>query len=118
MIDNIAAIVFDEPYEALAVNPGLKIAPEVAAPYLGRYEGGADFFVPRATMTIEKQEGGLTSRWSMGGLSFFVPMTETQFYDRTFGGVVTFVKNDKGEISRLVYRSGGTDYVATKARAN
>ena len=118
MIDSVAAIAFGEPVEALAVNTNLKLTPTITETYLGRYEGGADFFVPRATMTIARQGDGLTVRWSMGGLSYLLPISETRFYDRTFGGAVTFMKNDKGEITHLLYRSSGTDYQANRARAN
>lgn len=116
MINDIAAIAFSEPYERLAVNKELKIDPPVMASYTGFYQGGEDFFVPNASLTIEEREGHLAMRWSLGGLSWLVPMTESQFYDRTFGGRVTFVKNERGEISHLIYRSSATDYKATKTK--
>jgi CubicO group peptidase (beta-lactamase class C family) len=114
MINDIAAIAFNEPYEALAVNKDLQLDPKTVASYLGRFQGGRDFFVPNAWIRLENREGHLAMRWSMGGLSWLVPMTESRFYDRNFGGSVTFVKNDKGEISQLIYRSSGTDYRANK----
>jgi hypothetical protein len=55
-------------------------------------------------------------RWNSGGLSWLVPMTESRFFDRTFGGQVTFVKNETGRISHLIYRSSGTDYRADKKK--
>jgi CubicO group peptidase (beta-lactamase class C family) len=116
MINDVAAIAFDEPYERLAVNKELRIDPTVMALYLGFYQGGEDFFVPNASLTVEEREGHLAMRWSLGGLSWLVPMTESQFYDRTFGGRVTFVKQERGEISHLVYRSSATDYKATKTK--
>lgn len=116
MINDIAAIAFDEPYERLAVNKELRIDPKIMALYLGFYQGGEDFFVPNASLTAEEREGHLAMRWSLGGLSWLMPMTESQFYDRTFGGRVTFVKNERGEISHLVYRSSATDYRATKTK--
>ncbi len=115
MINDIAAIALGEPYEVLNVKARLHIAPTVSEPYVGRYNGGADFFVPNAYLTIENREGHLSLRWSMGGLSWLVPISETKFFDRNFGGSVTFVKNEKGEISHLLYRFSGTDYRASKA---
>ncbi len=115
MINDISAIAFGEPYETLKVNATLNLDSKVSAPYLGRYNGGADFFVPNAYLTVEKREGHFAMRWSMGGLSWLVPINESKFYDRNFGGTVTFVKNDRGEISHLIYRSSGTDFRANKA---
>ena len=116
MINDLAAIAFGEPYERFAVNKDLKIEPPVLASYMGFYQGGEDFFVPNASLTVEEREEHLAMRWSLGGLSWLVPMTESQFYDRTFGGRVTFIKNERGEISHLIYRSSATDYKATKTK--
>jgi CubicO group peptidase (beta-lactamase class C family) len=115
MLNDVAAIAFGEPYETLSVNAALKIDPKVSDTYLGRYNGGAEFFAPNAYINIEKREGHFAMRWSLGGLSWLVPISETKFFDRNFGGTVSFVKNDKGEIAHLVYRSSGTDYRAIKA---
>jgi CubicO group peptidase (beta-lactamase class C family) len=116
MVNDIAAMAFGEPYELLAVNKDLVINPEVVESYLGLYQGGEDFFVPRATATLEKRGGHVAMRWSMGGLSWLVPISESRFYDRNFGGLVTIVKDEKGEVSHLIYRSGGADYRAEKKK--
>jgi CubicO group peptidase (beta-lactamase class C family) len=115
MIDDLAAMVFGEPYEILAVNPDLQIDPQVMKGYLGLYRGDSDFFVPGATITVESRDGHLAMKWSMGGVSWLVPMTEAQFYDRSFGGGVSFVKDAAGQVSHLIYRSSGEDYRATRA---
>jgi len=115
MIDDIAAIAFGEPYEPLTVNKDLEIDAKVLASYLGAFQGGADFFVPNASLTLENREGRLALRWSMGGLSWLVPVSSSRFYDRTFGGLVTFGK-DEGEVSHLTYRSSGRDYRANKKK--
>jgi CubicO group peptidase (beta-lactamase class C family) len=116
MINDIAAMAFGEPYETLAAKKDLEIDPKVIESYLGFYQGGEDFFVANASLTLEKREGRLVMRWSMGGLSWLVPVSESRFYDRTFGGLVTIGKNDRGEISHLSYRSVGTDYRAEKKK--
>ena len=87
IINDLAAIVFAEPYETLAINAKVKIDPKVMDSYLGRYQGGSDFFAPGATITVEKQDGHLVLRWSMGGISWLAPVTEVKYYDRMFGAV-------------------------------
>jgi len=116
MINDIAAIAFGEPYERITVNKELKIDPPLVASCTGSYQGGEDFFAPNASLTVEEREGHLALRWSLGGLSWLVPVTESQFFDRTFGGRVTFVKNERGEVAHLIYRSSATDYKATKTK--
>jgi CubicO group peptidase (beta-lactamase class C family) len=115
LITDIAALAFGESAEPLAVDRDLVIGPEAEESYLGLYQGGEDFFVPKATLTLEKREGHLVIRWSMGGLSWLVPISESRFYDRNFGGLVTIVKDERGAVSHLVYRSG-TDYRAEKKK--
>jgi CubicO group peptidase (beta-lactamase class C family) len=116
MINDLGAIVFAEPYETLAINAKLTIDPKVMDMYLGRYQSGSDFFAPGATITAEKQDGHLVLRWSMGASSWLAPITEAKFYDRMFGANVTFVKDDKGKISHLIYRFSGMDYRVNKAQ--
>ncbi len=116
MINDIAAIAFGEPYETLAVDRELKVDPGVMESYLGLYQGGGDFFVPNASLTLEKREGRLTLRWSMGGLSWLVPVADSRFYDRNYGGLLTFGRDDGGKVSYLVYRSSGRDYRAEKKK--
>ncbi len=115
MINDLDAIVFAEPYEAMAINSNLKIDAKTMDAYLGRYQGGSDFFVPGATITVEKQDGNLALRWSMGITSWIVPLTEVKFYDRMFGAGVTFMKDDKGKISHLIYRFSSVNHRVNKA---
>jgi CubicO group peptidase (beta-lactamase class C family) len=114
MIDDIDRIAFGEPYEMFVVNPGLKIDPGTMTSFLGLYKGGPDFFIPNGVLTVLETGGHLAMRWSAGGLSWLVPMTGSQFYDRNYGGRITFIKDANGAISHLIYRSMGTDYKAVK----
>jgi len=116
MITDLAAMVFGEPYETSSINAGLKIDPKVIDGYLGRYEGGADFFIPRASITLEKRDDNLALRWSTGAVGWLAPMTESKFYERIFGASVTFVKDDKGKVSHLILSISGSDYRANKAQ--
>jgi len=116
MITDLAAMVFGEPYDTSTINAGLKIDPKVIDSYLGRYEGGADFFIPRASITVEKRDGNLAMRWSVGATGWLAPMTESKFYDRIFGASVTFVKDDKGKISHMIFNASGSESRANKAQ--
>jgi len=116
IITDLAAMVFGEPYETSTINAGLKIDPKAIDGYLGRYEGGADFFIPRASVTVEKRDGNLALRWSTGAIGWLTPMTESKFYERIFGASVTFVKDDKGKVSHLIFNISGSESRANKAQ--
>jgi hypothetical protein len=45
-----------------------------------------------------------------------VPMSESQFYERSFGATVTFVKDENGKISELVYGMMGREYRTERNR--
>jgi hypothetical protein len=51
-----------------------------------------------------------------GSNGWLTPMTESKFYERVFGASVTFVKDDKGKVSHLIFRISGSDYRANKAQ--
>jgi CubicO group peptidase (beta-lactamase class C family) len=116
VITDLAAMVFGEPYEVLAINPQLKTDPKLIDGYLGRYEAGDDFFIPRASVRVERRGGNLAMQWSMGAVSWLAPITESKFYDRIFGSSVSFVKGENGKVSHLILRIVGTDYRANKTQ--
>ena len=97
-------MVFGEPYTTSTLNADLKIDPKVIDGYLGHYEGGADFFIPRASVIVEKRDSNLSLRSSVGAVSWLTPITESKFYERIFGASVTFVKDDKGKSITLDFR--------------
>lgn len=110
MINDIAAIVFGEPYEVMTVPKTLKLDPKVTAAFVGRYQSDANFFRPNAVLSIEKQGEHLgLNYWGTGGVPL-TPLSETKFYDRTFGASVTFVRDDKSTVTHLVYQGTGTSY--------
>ncbi len=114
IITDLAAMVFGEPYEALAINPQLRTNPKVTDSYLGQYEGGDDFFIPKASLKVEKRGDNLAMVWSIGSTSWLAPVTDAKFYDRIFGASVTFVKGNDGKVSHMIFRIVGTDYRANK----
>ena len=81
-------------------NP-VKINPQLLDSYLGRYEFG-----PGAVATVTKE--GESLRWRGGNRMpvTLVPLSETLFFAKESETEITFVKNDKGQVTDAVLRLG------------
>lgn len=114
MADDLAAIVFEQKYEAL--HPSIKIDPSILESYVGRYQFGPDFtYNPGATVTVEKNGDQLLMQIAGGGTTYLIPQSETRFVDRLFGGVVSFPK-DRGLAVTYLTWNFGKDFVAQKLK--
>jgi CubicO group peptidase (beta-lactamase class C family) len=114
--DDLAAIVLGEKYEALPVVKPVTLTLEAADALAGRYEGGADFFVPGVSITVERKGGGLNMIWNANAPVTLVPHSDTKFFNRVLWATVTFVKDDRGEVTHLLYRYAGKDYPAKRVK--
>jgi len=84
--------------------------------YVGRYEGGPDFFIPKAILSIERKGDQLWMNYSTGADTPLVPLSTTKFLTRPFWATITFVKDEKGSVTQLIYGYSGTDYIARAMR--
>ena len=116
--NDVAAIALGEKYETLSVVKPIKLNPQILDALAGRYEGGSDFFLPGGVLILENKNDRLKMTWSSGAKVTLVPQSETKFFDRLFWAGITFVKDHKGEVTHLLYRSGGKDYLAKRVKEN
>ena len=101
--NDLAAMVFGEPYEITKVVPPHPVDPRVLDGYAGRYQFGPDFFVPNAVYTVSRRGNLLIV--SLGTSSFaLVPQSETTFFVRMFWSTVRFEKNEAGEVTQLIWQ--------------
>ncbi len=100
---DLAAIALGEVYVVPSAIKPLKVSPKILESYAGRYEFGADFFRPGAVVTIVKEEDHLLMDWGGGFHPVLVPVSETEFLDRSFWARVIFVKDRKGEVMQLTW---------------
>ncbi|HEV2750569.1 MAG TPA: serine hydrolase domain-containing protein [Gemmatimonadales bacterium] len=111
---DLAAMVFGERYEVLAVNQGVAIAASVLDAYSGRYVGGPDFLIPSATLTLAIRDGTLVMTWSSGAVEQLLPQSDSTFFDRKFWATIRFVRDASHRGTELIYHSGGRDYSARR----
>jgi CubicO group peptidase (beta-lactamase class C family) len=111
---DLAAMVFGEKYHVLAVVQPVKVPTSLLDVYAGRYQGGPDFLIPGVRLSLEIRGGRLTMVWSSGAVVPLVPQSDSTFLDRTFWGIVRFVRGRGGDVGELHYQIGGREYVARR----
>ncbi len=117
MIDDVAAIALGEKYEAFELARSRRIDSKLIETLTGRYQGGADFIRPNAVLVVERQGDDLFLNWGNGFLSAMIPLADGSFLDRLFGGRVRFIKDDRGTVTQLIWRSG-VDYPARRTNGD
>jgi len=100
---DLAAIVFSEDYEA----PKKKHIPEIVAIDPADYDAYVGQYAYEYVISIKKRNDGLYFQGSWRPDIEIFPVSETDF---VLDGIkVTFVKNAKGDVTHLIYRSGGEE---------
>ena len=112
---DLARMVFGEKYEIPKLVKPPRLDAKVLDAYVGRYQFGPDFFVPRGSYTIERRNDQLVVN-NPGAFATLVPQSETEFFDRPFWSMIIFVKDNSGKVTHLLWRYGGTDYRAERLK--
>ena len=102
--NDLGAIALGEkPVEAKA-RTEIKVDPKVYDSYVGQYE-----LMPGLVITITKEEGHLFGQATGPGQGKFelFPETEKDYFLKVVDAQITFIKNDKGEVTQLVLHQGG-----------
>jgi CubicO group peptidase (beta-lactamase class C family) len=111
--EGIAAIVFGgqppKPPEMRAV----RVPQATLARYAGQYQFGPDYFVPNAVFTLTAEAGYLLLELK-DYRTPLVPLSALEFLERNFFGHVVMSAKAEGEVSGLVYRYAGKDFVAKR----
>ena len=99
---DLAAIVFGEKYEIPRAQPEIKVESKVLDAYVGEYE-----LTPAFKLTITNENGQLMAQATGQPKFELYPESETKFFLKVIEAGVTFVKNDKGEVTHLILHQGG-----------
>jgi len=106
---DLAAIVFGENYEIPEIRIPIKVDPKVYDAYIGQYEIASDFII-----TITRENNRLFAQ-ATGQPKFEIyPESETKFFLKAVDAQITFIKNDKGEVTGLILHQYGRDYPGKK----
>lgn len=99
---DLAAIVFGEKYEIPRAQVEIKVDPKILDAYVGRYE-----FSPALALTITNEGGQLMAQLTGQPKFELFAESETKFFLKVVEAAVTFVKDDKGEVTHLILHQGG-----------
>jgi hypothetical protein len=106
---DLAAIVFGENYDLPQTRISVKIDPQKYPPLVGTYEIG-----PGNVVVVSLSEDRLyIAPPGQPELEIF-PESETEFYVKAFEARLTFIKNEQGEVIRLILHVGGNEMSAKK----
>jgi hypothetical protein len=93
----------------LELGPVAAVAPEVLEKYVGQYA-----LAPTFVLTVTRQGGRLVAQATGQGSFRIYPTSETEFYYRVVDARITFVKNDRGEVEKLILHQNGQDMPAKR----
>ncbi len=83
--------------------PVAQVDPKILDSYAGKYE-----VMPNVVATVTRNGNGLVVQIPMQAKMEFLPQSETRFFLKNSETDLTFVKNDKGEVTEAVLEAGRT----------
>lgn len=88
-----------------------QVDPKIYGSYVGQYELAPNFF-----LIITAEEGRLMGQATGQSKLELFPESETQFFTTTVAVEITFVKDEKGQVTHLLLRQAGQDIRAKKIK--
>ena len=107
----LQAIIFGPEVPPTPAQRAAAIPETLLASYAGQYQYGPDYFDANAKFTLTAKAGFL--RMEMGDLhASLVPLSETDFLERTFFGHIVMTKDAAGKVTGLTCRYGERNFTA------
>jgi CubicO group peptidase (beta-lactamase class C family) len=108
---DLAAIVYGEKYELPVARVIAKVDPKIYDSYVGEYE-----LAPGMTLTVTREGDSLMAQPTGQRKVELLPTSETVFSPRAIRAEITFVKNEQGQVTHLVFNQGGRQQTAKKIK--
>lgn len=109
--NDLGSIAFGETPELAKERKEIKVDPKTYDAYVGRYE-----LAPAFVLTIIKDGDRLFAQATGQGRNEIFPESEKDYFLKVVDAQITFVKNDKGEVTQLILHQGGSDRPAPKIK--
>lgn len=107
--NDLAAILFGEPYELPKQRQAIALDPAIYDAYVGQYE-----LEPGWVMTVTKESSRIFMQWTGQGRVEMFPESSTKFFVKVIDAQRTFVVDETGKASHVILHQGGRDRVATR----
>ena len=109
--NDLSAIVFDAPYKIPQERKVVMVEPQTLEKYVGQYQLAPNFII---TVTVENAKL-MAQATGQPKFELFAE-SETEFFLKAVDAQVTFVKDEKGNVTSLILRQGGRDTPAQKIK--
>jgi CubicO group peptidase (beta-lactamase class C family) len=107
---DISAIALGEPFDMPVEHKEIKADPKTMDAYLGEYE-----LKPKMILTISKTGDSLYAQATNQGKFQLYPEADGKFFARVDEIIITFVKDDKGQVNEMNFHQNGRDTKAKRA---
>lgn len=108
---DIISILYNQPYKLAEPLVEVKVDTTILKQYVGEYE-----VAPTFKITISLVNGGLKARPTGQGLFDLFAKSENIFFLKVVDAQVEFVKNEKGEVDKMILHQNGQDLPGKKVK--
>lgn len=106
---DMAALLFGDKVELFQEKVAVKVDPKIYDAYVGRYELRPDF-----VFTVTREGDRLMTQVTNQPKIEVRPLSETRFFAVGPDAEISFSKNEKGEVDKLILHQGGRDQPAKR----
>jgi CubicO group peptidase (beta-lactamase class C family) len=103
MVDEIAALTLNRPYERLSLKTTVDQDSLFGLP--ANFQFPKNFYQPNAVVRIGATAGGVALHWPNGDISALIPTSRDHYLDRAYWMPVEIVRDQTGHISQVKYGS-------------
>jgi len=107
----LEAIVFGQEVPPTTPQRAVAVPEALLASYAGQYQYGPDYFDPNAKFTLTAKAGFLLMKIGDHQASL-IPVSETEFLERSFFGHIVISKDASGKVTGLTCRYGDKNFTA------
>ena len=108
---DVMAILHDRPYTLPEVKEEIAVDEKILKQYEGEYE-----LAPTFVITITVENGGLKGQPTGQPKVDLYATSETEFFLKVVDAKIVFVKNDKGEVEKLILHQNGKEMPGMKKK--
>lgn len=105
--NDLAAILFDQPYQLPKQRQAIDLDPAIYHAYVGQYE-----LEPDRVMTVTTESDRIFTQWAGQNQIELFPESSTQFFTKLIDSQCTFVVDETGKATQVVIHQGGRERVA------
>ncbi|WP_315789918.1 serine hydrolase [Fischerella sp. JS2] len=107
--NDLAAILFNQPYELPMQRQVIELDPAIYDAYVGQYE-----LEPGWVMIVTKKSDRIFTQWAGQERVEMFPESSTKFFLKAMDAQRTFVVDETGKASYVILHQGGRDRIATR----